>query len=159
MKYKSLTLGCSLILAVASAPSFALNEVSQTWYASTLGNSAVAETTLGCIDKDMMYEKHVFKANTWDGQWHQSRDYVFTFSLFNNQRLPMSADNAPVLSFNTNELHNSNGSTTDAQGNDIEVVVYTIRPYEPITSIKSKNDVMTHYGIRYLGLDPQCDFL
>jgi len=157
MKFKSSTLACSLLLTLASAQSFAFDK-SRTWYAATLGNSAVIETTVGCIDRDMMWERHVIKANAWNDQWGQNRDYEWTFSLFNNQNLPASADNAPEFVLDTSRLHDSSGSTVDAQGNDIKVTFYTIRAYEPMTSVRERNDVTPYNMIGYMGLDAECYF-
>ena len=158
MKFTSVTLGCSLLLTLASAPSFALNEVRATWYASALGNSAVVETTVGCIDKEMMYEKHSVTANTWDDKWHQSMDYDWTFALYNNQRLPDSYRNGPEFIMNTSQLHDSNGSTVDAQGNAYVVNFYSLRPYEPTNSKRQRIDNASNM-VGYIGLDAQCDFL
>lgn len=169
MKLTSLTFGCSLLLAMASAPSFALNEVHGQWYAMTLNGVARADVTLGCLDNKMMYEKHEFQAVTWDQmfsnngfiwdmQWDSSPDDVFIISLFNNQRQPGSLNNAPVHSFDTARLHNSDGSTVDAEGNKLKVASYAIRPYEAITSVKSLSEKVEMDG-DVLNLDPQCHFL
>ena len=159
MKFKSTTLACSLLLAVASAPSFAVNETSRIWYASSLGNAAVVETTVGCIDQVMMYEKHVVTANTWNNKWFPSRDYNWTLSIFNNQNLPTSADNAKVFTLDTSRLHDSAGSTVDAQGKTYSATFYAFRAYEPTTSIRENNNVGSGSVGGYLGLDANCDAL
>ncbi|WDD99068.1 hypothetical protein [Thalassomonas actiniarum] len=154
MKFKSTTLACSL-LVLASASSHAL-EQSRVWYASTLGNSAVVETTVGCVDRDMMWEKHVVKANAWNDQWGQSQDYEWTFAIYNSNRSGAYLT-GPEFVLDTSRLHDASGSTVDAQGNDISVTFYTIRPYEPMTSKRERSS--TPYNmIGYMGLDAECDF-
>ncbi|WDE05420.1 hypothetical protein SG34_000255 [Thalassomonas viridans] len=156
MKFKSSTLACSLLLTLASAQSFALDQ-SRTWYAGTLGNSAVIETSVGCIDQDMMWEKHVIKANAWDNQWFQSRDYEWTFAIYNTNRSGAYLS-GPEFVLDTSRLHDASGSTVDAQGNDLSVTFYTIRPYEPMTSVRERNDTTPYNMIGYMGLDAECDF-
>ena len=156
MKFKPSTLVCSLLLAVASAPSFALEDT-RTWYAGALGNSAVIETTVGCVDRDMMWERHVVTANSWNNQWFQSRDYQWTFAIYNSNRSGAYLS-GPEFTLDTSRLHDDSGSTVDAQGNDYLVTFYSIRPYEPMTSKREKTDVSPYNLIGGFGLDPQCDF-
>lgn len=159
MKFKSSTLVCSLLLAAASVPSFALD--TGHWYAGALGNAAVIETTVGCVDRDMMWERHVVKADSWNNQWGQSHDSQWTFSLFNHNRAGAGLS-SPEFTLDTSRLHDASGSTVDAWGNDYSVTFYSIRPYEPLTMEKDKNDDSPYFaGSLYLhlgGLDPQCDF-
>ncbi|WP_281559084.1 hypothetical protein [Thalassomonas sp. RHCl1] len=160
MKFTPVILVCSFLLAAASAPSFAINEVSRTWYpaplnGSALKNAIVAETTLGCIDKDMMYVKHTFKANSQ--QWYLSRDYVYLFLLLSENN--PGGYISPLLAVDTSKLHNSDGSTFDAYGNAKEVTFYNMRPYAPITSVNNRILDYPHFTRDELALDPMCDFL
>ncbi|MEX2964293.1 hypothetical protein [Microbulbifer sp. TYP-18] len=156
MKFKPITLLCSLIASLVSAPSFSL-EVSLTWYASALGNNVVTETSAGCIDRDTMWERHVIKANTWNGQWGLSGDREWTFAIFNSQRPGASLD-SPEFVLDTSRLHDASGSTLDAQGNDISVTFYAIRPYEDMTARREITNISPSTTIGFFKLDAECDF-
>ncbi len=53
MKFRSVTLVCSLIASLASALSFILDKVG-IWYDRTVENNIAIEATIGCVRQDMM---------------------------------------------------------------------------------------------------------
>lgn len=161
MKFTPLALASSLLLSLVCAPSFALNEVTRIWYpapihGSLFNNGIVAETTVGCIDKDVMYIKHSFKANSSDDTWQLPGDYIYRFVLLSDQP---NAQLPALNAFPTSRLHNSNGSTLDARGNDMEWTSYHITRYVPITSVNHAIMSFPHFTRQSLDIDPQCDFI
>lgn len=139
-------------------PLHAYNETTHTWYTMSIGNSAVVTTTFGCIDTHLMYERHEVKASTWNNQWQAIKDYDYTFKFYDYNQLPISAQNAPVMRMHTSKLHDTSGRTIDADGNDLSVLLYSLRPYEPINS-RSGNQVGDTPLIGRLRQDPQCHIL
>lgn len=153
-KYSSLivTLTASLLSFSAQAS----NEHNQIWYSTSLGNQLEINTTFGCIDADMMYEKHIIKANTWNGTWSSSdSDYMFAYYA---NGLGYSTE-TPVIAFNTSEVHLPNGSTIDANGDDITHTVYIMRKYVPIYGRKDRAS-SPYWGIlNNLSIDLECSVL
>ncbi|MBU2712060.1 hypothetical protein [Zooshikella harenae] len=154
-------LGLSLSLVAGLA--FSANERSFTWYSASLGNQLVIKSTFGCIDQEMMYEKHVIKATDSSGNWRHNDDvYLFQFYPENN---PYN-NNLPVHTVDTKLVHDANRKTTDSLGKPITMTIYKFRPYTVIAGLRDNNQTKIDYarergfqdgwGIRQMSIDLQC---
>ncbi|WP_027709583.1 hypothetical protein [Zooshikella ganghwensis] len=162
MKMKvAAALGLSLSLVAGQV--FSANEKTFTWYSFSLGNQLVTKSTFGCIDQDMMYEKHIIKANDSSGNWRHNDDvYLFQFYPENNAY----NNNLPVHAVNTKLVHDANRKTINSLGKTITTTIYKFRPYTVIAGLrdnsKSKKDYydarghLGSWGIRSMSIDLQC---
>ncbi|MCX4024708.1 hypothetical protein H0A36_09600 [Endozoicomonas sp. SM1973] len=163
MKNKAAVLALGLGVSLVTGQAFSANERTLTWYSSGLGNQLVIDTTFGCIDQKMMYEKHIVKANSWNGEWDNSDNvYLFQFYPENNAY----NNSLPVHAVNTKLAHDANGKTTNAFGKPLTTTIYKFRPYAVIGGKRDNTQSRIDYarergyreswGIRQMSIDLQC---
>ncbi|MGI0117044.1 hypothetical protein [Zooshikella sp. RANM57] len=133
----------SLSLSLVAGQAFSANERTFSWYSASLGNQLEINSTFGCIDKKMMYEKHIIKAMGDLGEWSFSDGvYLFQFYPENNAY----NNNLPVHHVDTKLVHDTYGKTTNALGKPITTTIYKLRPYSVIGGIRDNNQAKIDYA-------------